>query len=312
MMYWQWEKGRPVMRSHESTNDGTVSLTCQDTTEPRVTIKNTSTDEATRILGVYISPTEDYTKQIQILKQKADQMAINLHASRLTATETNTFLKTPTYAPSMRYALPALAIDEERINEVQTKLLGVSLQKLGMSSKTPTAIRHGPITMGGLGMIDLRTELGISTIKLLCDNVYNGSEVGKLILIAYKYQQIEAGICEPLLAYLNIHLPYITATWLMSIRQFLYNHNMTINVTDTLTIRLHGKGDECIMAPSRLRGYTATQQMDINLVRLHLQVITLSDMSQDYGTHIHPNFLEGTREPSRKIRHNWPQQEEPT
>jgi hypothetical protein len=181
MMYWQWEKGRPVMRSHESTDDGTISLTCQDTTEPRVTIKNTSTDEATRILGVYISPTGDYTKQIQILKQKADRMAINLHASRLTATETNIFLKT-TYAPSMRYVLPALAIDEERINEVQTKILGVSLQKLGMSSKTPTAIRHAPTTMGGLGMIDLRTELGISTIKLLCDNVYKGSEVGKLIL----------------------------------------------------------------------------------------------------------------------------------
>jgi hypothetical protein len=33
--------------------------------------------------------------------------------------------------------LPSLAIDEESLNNVQTKVLGAVLQKLGFSSKTP-------------------------------------------------------------------------------------------------------------------------------------------------------------------------------
>jgi hypothetical protein len=41
---------------------------------------------------------------------------------------------------------------------------------------------------------------------------------------AAKYHQIEAGISEPLLERPDIHLPYITPTWLTSLRQFLFNH----------------------------------------------------------------------------------------
>ena len=65
------------------------------------------------------------------------------------------------YEPAMRYSLPTLAVDEEELDHVQTKVLSIMLQKLGVSSKIPTAIRHGPIDMGGIALMDLRTEVGI-------------------------------------------------------------------------------------------------------------------------------------------------------
>jgi hypothetical protein len=49
----------------------------------------------------------------------------------------------------MRYSLPAIAIDEEELEAIQTRILPVIVQKLGMSNKLPTAVRHGPISMGG-------------------------------------------------------------------------------------------------------------------------------------------------------------------
>jgi hypothetical protein len=65
-----------------------------------------------------------------------------------------TFLKT-IYAPSMMYSLPAVSCPDEDLYNVQTDLLRVTLQKLGVSSKTPTEIR-------GLNIMDLRTETGIA------------------------------------------------------------------------------------------------------------------------------------------------------
>ena len=71
-----------------------------------------------------------------------------------------TFHRT-TYGPSMRYVIPALAIDEEELAPVQSNILASMLQKLGYSSKLPTATCHGPKELGGLDLLDLRTELGI-------------------------------------------------------------------------------------------------------------------------------------------------------
>jgi hypothetical protein len=65
----------------------------------------------------------------------------------------------------MRYFLPALAVDEEEFQRVQSKILPPAMvQRLGFSSKIPTVIRHGPISMGDLNLMDQQTECGIEMI----------------------------------------------------------------------------------------------------------------------------------------------------
>lgn len=240
-------------------------------------------------------------------------MAIRLRSPKLTPQDIKTFHRTM-YAPAMRYVLPAaLAVDEEELAPVQTQVLASMLQKLGYSSKTPTAIRHGPMEIGGLELLDLRTELGISNLKFLRDAIYTESEAGKLMLLTVKYSQIEAGISEPLLEYPDIHLLYVTSSWVMSIRQFLSQHNTTVTLTDTLKVELRGATDTCIMDPKLLIRYTPLQQKDINLVRLHLQVITLSDITTADGADVCSYMLQGSRRPGQHIRQKtWPRQLPPT
>ena len=138
----------------------------------------------------------------------------------------------------MRYSLPAIAIDEDELKKVQTRILPTIVQKLGMSSKLPTAVRHGPPTMGGLGLMDLRTECGIETVKYFRNQVYRRTEVGELMVIQSQTLQLEAGIPQPLLELPMIFLSYLTPTWLLSMRQFLSNHNFTVQVTDILSFQL--------------------------------------------------------------------------
>jgi hypothetical protein len=62
------------------------------------------------------------------------------------------------------------------------------------------------------------------------------------------------------------------------------------------------------MQPDLLKGYTATQQLNINRVRLYLQVTTLSDMTDDKGICIQPHYLRGDRPTNFQASHYWPRQ----
>jgi hypothetical protein len=105
----------------------------------------------------------------------------------------------------MRCVLPALTIDEEELSTVQAKVFASMVNKLGHYSTLPTEIFHGPLEMGGLALLDLRTEIGISQMKYLRDSIFSDSESGKLIIMSLKYSQIEAGISKHLLEHPSIH-----------------------------------------------------------------------------------------------------------
>ena len=307
---WEWNKqGRPVVRS-QKPDDPIVCVTSMQTGEVEA-ISYQPYDKAARILGVYLSPEGDFSQQIMVMKKKADTYAARLNSPRLTAQDADTFMRT-TYNPAMGYVLPSLAIDEESLNQVQLKILATLLQKLGFSSKTPVPLRHGPIDMGGLGLTDLRTEMGVAQLKLLRNAIFNKSEVGKMMIISIKYSQIEAGIKEHILERPDIHISYLTPTWITSVRQFLYQHNLVVTITNTINIRFQGTNDACIMNYTMLKLYSSHQQQDINLVRLYLQAITLSDISTRDGKSIQKTAMRGRRLPESCPRRNWPRQSEPT
>jgi hypothetical protein len=306
---WEWKKGRPCIRDLRPT-DPTVCVTSirNGVEEP---IRYQPYSRASRILGVYLSPSGDFAHQVEILKQKADTYAARLGSPRISTQDVMTFLRT-TYIPAMGYVLPSLAMDEEGLTSIQSSIMAVVLQKLGASSKTPVALRHGPIDMGGLGLPDLRTEMGVSQLKLIRTAITRQTEVGTMLILSIKYSQIEAGIKEPILERPDILVSYLTPTWITSVRQFLYQHNLSLTFTNSIQIRFQGCNDACIMDHAKLKHHTPGEQLDINLVRLHLQVITLSDISTANGRSIHPCAFMGQRIPGRRNRSSWPRQTNPT
>jgi hypothetical protein len=304
--YWKWIKGVPTTCEPNPDVNRGIHLTQQGSTTT-TKIRNSPTTEAQKILGVHLAPNGDFARQITALRTKADGFARSLRSPRLSKQDIITFHRTM-YTPAMKYALPAVAVDEEELHKIQTGVMAVFLQRLGFSSKLPTAIRHGPLELGGLGLVDLRTELGLAQIKMLRDAIITGKEVGKLAIISLQHSQREAGIDTPLLERPDISLPYLTPTWITSIRQYLYTHNITISVTDAHQIQLSSPTDSCIMQPQYLKGYTPIQQAHINRVRLHLQVATLSDMCDDTGYCIRQECLNGVRCPEFKVCTTWPRQ----
>jgi hypothetical protein len=83
---------------------------------------------------------------------------------------------------------------------------------------------------------------------------------------------------------------------------------MTITITALMLRFLHGHRDRCIMDIFLLKRFTALQQAQINRVCLHLQVETLSDMTDESGYCIKKTFLEGEWPPDLHVQDNWPRQ----
>lgn len=74
------------------------------------------------------------------------------------------------------------------------------------------------------------------------------------------------------------------------------NHNIRITISDQLTTTLQGKFDKYIMKANSLKGYSTQQQKDLNLIRIFLQVTTLSDMVDNMEPTKIPEWaLNGTR-----------------
>ncbi|KAI2500344.1 hypothetical protein MHU86_14152 [Fragilaria crotonensis] len=275
-------------------------------------IKRTDPATSTRMLGVYLNPMGDFSDHLEILKQKANSYASRLMNPRLTPSHIRIFHRS-IYIPSMRYSLPALAVDEEALGGIQSKVVQVMLQRMHVSSTIPTSIRHGPVELGGLGIYDLRTEAGLEALKFFRNAIYSDSEVGNLLRINLQYSQLESGIGEPLLEHPGIHLPYLTPSWIMSLRQYLFCHKMTVKLTDSYEVQLASSSDQYIMQPEHLQRYTSRQQQDLNLVRLYLQVTTLAEMSDpDRPNAIKLDYLDARRPTDWTHDHHWPRQDTPS
>jgi hypothetical protein len=176
------------------------------------------------------------------------------------------------YVPTIRYSLATIAVDEECLKPIQNRLLPSLLQKT--ESKQPPPNCHSPWsnTLGGLNLYDLQTEGGLESIKFMRDAIYSDTQAGRLILINLQYHQLKAGAPERLLEKPHLYIPYLTPTWVTSVRQYLSRHNLL-----TITVNHDGSqelspGDQHIMQPEHLQRYTPRQQHDLNLVRIYLQV----------------------------------------
>ena len=140
VMYWDWRSGRPVIQSSDDSATATVHLS-QGQSKEKASIQHQELHKSTQILGVFQSPLGDFSQYVRVMKEKADMYSHQIKSPRLSAPDDVRIFVRATYEPAMRYSLPAIAIDEEELDSIQTRILPAIDQKLGFSSKLPNAIR---------------------------------------------------------------------------------------------------------------------------------------------------------------------------
>ena len=231
------------------------------------------------MLGVFLTPTGNFATQLRHLKQKADKFAGVLHSPRLVTASDIRMLHRSIYVPTIRYGLSATIATAQELQNIQSRVISSILQRMHISSKVPTAIRHGPKALGGLDICDIRTEIGIEKLKFLRDSLYSNSSAGKLIMINLHAMQQEAGVDFCLLERPSEPIAYLTPMWLTSVCSFMSDHNVHVTISDQPCLQTQSPTDQFIMQREHLKRYTPEQQNNINLVRIHIQATTLADLT---------------------------------
>jgi hypothetical protein len=305
IIHWHWVNGQPTVYS-PTTADPTIHLTGGMDHTPQA-IQRRTYDSAERTLGAYISPSGSSDEQLKQLRLKAQAMAAGIARARLTPQQARTWHDCY-YFRSVGFPLPTLATDEENLDSVQRPAIAPLLQQLGYNRHMPREVVFGPKALGGINLFDLKTAYGVEALLFFQESVFRRDDVGTAALISLQTSQLEAGIQTPLLQDTSVHVPYLTPTWILSIRQFMYNHHLSLQVTESLNLTPTCQEDACIMDVALSLNLSTNDLRTINLVRLFFKVIYISDLATGCGTQVHAHFYTTNRPSDRESTYNWPRQ----
>ncbi len=184
------------------------------------------------------------------------------------------------------------------------------LNKLGVSKSFPHRVAFGPKDLCGMALMDMNVEQGICRVKHFTNHLFSRDSVGNLILIALWSLQLESGCGFHLLKCCpSVWVPYITKCWLTSIRDFISRNKIKIKVASACLVQTSIKHNCHVMdAIQMLELYNDQPLFDINAVRMHLKVMTLSDIVDATCQRITEEAYKGQKLSDRYSRLKWPRQ----
>ena len=252
-----------------------------------------------------------FAHHAKLMRFKFDGLARRPQQSAMSPALSQIFYNT-FYLPSVRYSLPVTSMTPRDLHRAQSLMTASILNKLGYNRHYPHAVAFAAQKIFGCGLIDLQIEHGLCQLQAYLDYVGTEHKAGHVILISLRHLQAEAGVSFDLLAQPQTALPYLTDCWLLSLRRYCAEHNISIRTLKNRvpsTARLY---DRMLMEVASTLGLTKQELIDLNLARIFLQVTSLSDIATSDGISIHPWSWHGKRIPDRKSRLAFARQEEPT
>jgi Reverse transcriptase (RNA-dependent DNA polymerase). len=266
------------------TPSGEASLWIKNHGQAPITIQRLDTSTGMNMLGVHLAPDGNVKDHVQYLRHKAESWASNMKHSHGNKIETWMALHR-TIPFAMCYSLQATTLSQEDCRYVMAPIYKTGLPLAGIAATTPTVIRSSPITTGGFGMIDPYLHMGISQIETLITHLWKGTPTGKLLAISMDDIALEIGLStlwtqEAIrkgLLYANTH------SWIRHVLQFTLNLDISLHIDGVLFPRQRVQ-DRTIMQSALQYTSKVPHLRSINSVRMALNVVWLSEISNATGT----------------------------
>jgi hypothetical protein len=188
---FRFKRGRWQMI--ESQTDNNIVIRTRSGLNHQSRIAQINTAEGSNMLGVIMSPNGETTHHVAFLRDKALRWASNIKASGTNTDEIWTALH-HTIPFSLGYSLPAVTLSRKECTSIISPIVKVGLPRAGISATIPTQVRHGTVTTGGLGILDLYVFQGATQIASMVTHQWSRTPTGKLIDIAVQDLVLEMGI----------------------------------------------------------------------------------------------------------------------
>lgn len=307
---YDWNQGRWKYTKPDRSNTMTVHTGHGQRDE----IKQLDVGKARRTLGVWQAADGNETKQTKEMKEKASEWARAAARSSLTRSDIVVGIKTSLY-PSITYGLMATTLTEDQCKDVFKPIREGALPKAGYSRKIPATVLHGPTKYGGIGIPDLYTVQGTEHVKALLDYGGQDNPTGDLMDINISGHLLEIGRSGHLFAMKYSEVQHLmTNTWMKETLKFTSKHDLRLE-TGGHTLQTWRSGDVLLMESlARATTHISTAEAQaFNRCRLHLQVVTMSDVCTASGDNLLREAWEckrGWSSPS-SLAYQWPFQPRP-
>jgi hypothetical protein len=245
------------------------------------------------------------------MRKKFDTMAQQLRQISMSPLLARKYYFTM-YLPAIKYSLSVTTMTTTELHSVQSLITAVTLNKLGYHRNYPHAVAFAPIRFFGCGMCDLRTEQGLAQINALLDYIGTGHKIGDVMAIFFRSLQVEAGISPDILASPSKELTYVTDGWFLGLRKFCGKHRIRIHLKANRVPSSARQHDQFIMDIAASMLFKRQELVDINLVRIYLQVCTISDIATAVGGSLHLSAWKVEPFSDRRSNLSFPRQETPT
>ena len=136
----------------------------------------------------------------------------------------------------------------------------------------------------------------------MLDYIGTHQRVGSVMLISLRHLQVEAGVSFDLLDCPMTSLPYLTDCWILRLRVFCAQSDISLQILRNKIPSISRIGDSMLMEKALTLGLTKQELIAINLVRIFLCVTTLSGIATADGTKLHSLSWQGKRIPDRFSR----------
>jgi hypothetical protein len=220
------------------------------------------------------------------------------------------------YMPQVLYSIMPTNMTKAQCDSIQSPVINAILPLLGFNRHTSRDIIFGPSKYGGLGMLDLHTELYTRKIEQIVSHTRNSkSSIGKLCIINLSYLQMLIGKSIPYLESTKT-VSYIQKNWFSELHLFLISHELTIKIKDIWLPSLQRVGDKVLMDSVDLQPMDRVQV--INNWRIYFKVNTLSELTDPEGRRISDIYLKYPSDesvplhPDRTTKLAWPRQGKPS
>jgi hypothetical protein len=269
---------------YKSITDLPGSLRLRNHRQEWEVLQRLEVSDAQETLGIFASVDGNQKAQVAKLHEKILGWADKISTKQLSKTEIWLSLRLG-IAKSLRYPLTATTLSKNECYDLQKPLLKAALKALGFPATFPRNIVFAPPSILGLGVPNMWNDQGIDHITAILkhgDSLHSNI-TGCLQRDEMARLRFELGLPEN-----ATHYPYkklhlcTTPVWYHITWQFCNDQKLTIK--DTLPkFKLLRQHDQYIMQAFLLHGYSARNLQLLNLCRMWVRAITLTDITTGNG-----------------------------
>ena len=299
LLSWYYDKtwGLPRLKSNGQSK-GKLSLTSPinsgGTTE---SLQRLEPGQADRILGVRLPMDGTMTAEYEYRQRQMKDFAKKLGNAPISNYDAYIVYECR-YRAMIRYPLDVTHFTPNQCNTLQKPVIDALLPKIGLNRKTPRVVIYGPMSLGGMEIMDLRLEQVVRQWETTRGHMCREDRVGQGLLLTLNDHQCIIGSETVFLNNDPNRYNYgVRNTRWKFIWESMWENNLTVELYDNWVPKRNADNDVNIMDRATcdpvLVSSKWTMLEHVNRCRLYLKAFYISDLSSD-GLKIDKGYFDGT------------------